>query len=256
MANTCVFCNTSSNLNTEMTIKLEDGSKITVHICDEHAEDATIKTAREAYSGRQQQIDAVLAQAKELGLELKLSEGGIATLEPEVKETKEETKEEVKEAKIKKGPKISPDMEGDDVISTSKIDSASGMVSVGGNAGGHAVESLPSHDMNSLSDQLPTGATEGKAKMTMAEGRGGQPIAIPQKRVDGTGTTRINIVNTGGDRALQERFKNMASDDTGSFKDGYQGMSECPICRGDCVVMNKNEETTCPKCQGSGFISR
>jgi len=226
-----------------MTIKLEDGSKITVHICDEHAEDATIKTARAAHLGKQQQIDAVLAQAKELGLELKL------TLEPEDKEIKAKIKN-------KKNLKV-PGMEGDDVVSTSQIDSSNGMVSVGGNAGGYAVDSHSSHDVNSLSDQLPAEVTTGKAKMTMAEGRGGQPIAIPQKRVDGTGTTRINIINTGGDRALQDRFKNM-SDEAGSkgSKDGYQGMSDCPICKGDCVVMNKNEESTCPKCKGSGFISR
>ena len=245
----CVFCNISNDLNTEMTIKLEDESKITVHICDEHAEDATIKTARAAHLGRQQQIDALLAQAKELGLELKLSEGGVVTPEDkEIKETK------VAKVENKESPKV-PGMEGDDVVSTSQIDSSNGMVSVGGQAGGHAVDSHSSHDVGSLSDQLPAEVTTGKAKMTMAEGRGGQPIAIPQKRVDGTGTTRINIVNTGGDRALQDRFKNMASDETGS-KDGYQGMSDCPICKGDCVVMNKNEESTCPKCQGSGFISR
>jgi len=234
-----------------MTIKLEDGSKITVHICDEHAEDATIKTARSAYLDRQQQIDAVLAQAKELGLELKLSEGGVVTLEPEGKEIK------AKVAKVKNKENLKvPGMEGDDVVSTNQIDSSNGMVSVGGNAGGYAVDSHSSHDVGSLSDKLPAEATTGKAKMTMAEGRGGQPIAIPQKRVDGTGTTRINIINTGGDRALQDRFKNMSSDEAGGFKDGYQGMSDCPICRGDCVVMNKNEEATCPKCQGSGFISR
>ena len=37
---TCVFCSTTSNLNTQMTITVDD-VKITVDICDEHAETAT-----------------------------------------------------------------------------------------------------------------------------------------------------------------------------------------------------------------------
>jgi len=72
---TCVYCGASENLNTTLQITLDGGERTTVVICDEHAEDATIKSARIAYTNRQKQIDEFLAQAKLLGLNISVNPG-------------------------------------------------------------------------------------------------------------------------------------------------------------------------------------
>ena len=64
MPKQCVYCESSENLNTSLQVKLEDGSRVSVDICDEHAEEATIKSAREAYLAKQDKIKEVLEQAK------------------------------------------------------------------------------------------------------------------------------------------------------------------------------------------------
>lgn len=257
----CVFCSKPDNLNTSMTITLEDGQKVSVDICDEHAEEATIKSARAAYQGKQAQIEEVLAQAKALGLNIGQTTGGLTVVESA---TPDPVPDSMTVQAIEK-PAAAPaapllEQDDPDVVPTSKIDGRAGMQSVGGNVSGTAVPSHNSHSMNDLGDKLPAGTTEGHAKMVMAEGRGGQPIMIPKKRVDGTGTTRINISQNETDAQLQERFKRMGQTSQSShdnqagpdFRAGYQDTTrDCPFCRGEMEVNGKE----CPKCKGTGIIS-
>ena len=70
----CVYCGGSDNLNTTFTITIDE-EKIKVFICDEHAEDASVKTAKEAYLKKQKDIDSFLAQAKALGLNVTINNG-------------------------------------------------------------------------------------------------------------------------------------------------------------------------------------
>jgi hypothetical protein len=119
-----------------------------------------------------------------------------------------------------------------------------------GSVSGHASHSLHGEDV------LPEELRRGRVKMDVAQGRGGQPIAIPSKRIDGTGVTRIRILHTENDNTLQARFKNLAEDSkSGGAPDLiYGGYNEttrtCPICRGVCII-NDND---CPKCNGTGLI--
>src|SRR5208283_5164588 len=69
MANTCIFCGKPENLNTSMTIQVDEG-KVKVDICDDCAEEATLKKAREAYQKKMEAIKDILAQARALGFEL------------------------------------------------------------------------------------------------------------------------------------------------------------------------------------------
>lgn len=255
---TCVFCNSADNLNTGFDITIEDGSKIHVKICDTHSEDATVKSARAAYLSKQDEISKVMAQAKALGLTLSATPSGLTIAQS------------TRPAEQPKGPRVQmvkPDEQSStaeldendpDVVSTESLHNR-GMRSVGGQTNHGAVESHHSFDPNTLQEKLDPSMLKGKARMEIVEGREGQPLMLPRKRVDKTGTTTLSIKKIEDDGKLQKRFKSMAKEsmrDGGSPPDfinaGYKDSTRtCTICRGDCVVNGQD----CPKCQGSGIIS-
>lgn len=250
--NQCVFCNTSDNLNTQFTITLDDSQKVVVFICDVHAEDATVKTAKAAYMDMQAKIDAVMAQAKALGLTLAPpTKSGlvVASAPPTLV---------APASPAQPTPVLSESMNVDDpnVISTERLDRRSGGASVGGNADGFRVDSFQSYSTDGLQDKLPESARKGYARMDTVVGRDGQPIAIPVERVDGTGSTKIRVRQAVNDASMQRMFKNMATnslqDNAPDFaKAGYRDtIRQCPICHGSGVAANK----PCPKCNGSGEI--
>jgi hypothetical protein len=249
---TCVYCGVSENLNTTLQITLDGGEKTTVAICDEHAEEATIKSARVAYTNRQKQIDDFLAQAKALGLNISVNAGNNLS----VAQAPAAQQVPASQPQYAPQPTLQPMiLEGDDVVSTDLIDNKM-MQSVGGSG----VESFSSFQAGSLKDKLDPGLLKGKAKITMMEGREGVPIAIPERRVDGPGTTRIKISKRENDQHLQNRFKRMAEDSirdrSPDFKSGYRdSMKSCPLCHEAGSIRNMNQDVVCPKCQGSGMIS-
>lgn len=254
MSKNCVFCNSPDNLNTSFIITLDDGEKIEVLICDEHAEDATVKSAKKAYLEKKSQIDAILQQAKALGLEL-VEEKGLAIMKsapknppaPQERRMAQPRREEVIE-------------EEEGFVPTDLIDSRNAPMPKVVSSSNTNVESYYAADLNSVKGRLPENALKGQAKIGVFEGRQGQPIALVQQRKDGLGTTNVQIVKKENDRALQERFKRMADnsmrDDTPDFaKAGYQrSFTDCPLCRGSGEVRNGRKSITCPKCQGSGII--
>lgn len=258
MQPTCIYCGKATDLNTQLGLSLEDGSKVVVDICDEHAEDASVKTARTKYLEKQDRISAFLEQAKALGIEIQIPSAGgliIAKQQP----TRQTIAQPVAQPSIDDVPLIIGQEEQEEGwVSASKIDAADrkGMRSVGGTTQLGGVQSHSSHIVGGQKDILPDSVRQGKVKMAVTEGRAGTQITVPQKRVDGTGTTRIRIVKKENDDTLQRRFKNMASDSKQDrqpdFRNGYEETSRtCPICRGDCVVNGQE----CPKCDGMGSIS-
>jgi hypothetical protein len=257
MKPTCVYCDSHDNLNTQLTVSLDNGTKVTVYICDGHAEDASVKTARIAYQEKQAKIEAFLEQAKALGIEIQLQGGGL-TVAQQTSPT-----QQVRSNPMTDALPIVDSKEADEGwVSTAKIDGADrkGMRSIGGSTELGAVPSHASYNVSGQKDVLDEQVRRGKVKMGLAAGRAGTPIAVPEKRVDGTGTTRIRIVNKETDDSLQRRFKNIADESRQSndnsagpdFRHGYNETTRtCPICRGDCVVNDQD----CPKCQGLGVIS-
>lgn len=261
--NNCVYCASTTDLNTQLTITLEDGSKVTVSICDEHAEEASVKTARDAYMEKSKKINDLIQQARELGLNISESPSGITiaqkqmsddqpkqglTIEPQQSQP-QQTKQPSPPQQQSQSAKDRAFEEWDDAIPTDKLDNHPGMRSVGGQTSGTMVESFNSYDYN-MHDKLDPEARKGKAKLEVFEGREGQPIALPSVRKDGTGTTTVRVVKGESDKTLQERFKRMSMDEDVSFSSGYS-TRDCPFCRGNCEVNGK----TCPKCKGSGIIS-
>lgn len=252
----CIMCGCTDNLNTQMTITI-DNQKIVVEICDEHAEDTTVKIAREKYQDRQSQIRALLEQAKKLGLD---PSAFTADTKTEPAATNQEpckfspvttpAKEQIIEKSSHKEEPLREEEEG--WISTVKYESIDnkGFTSVGG----QGAQSYSSYKISGQEDILDQNLREGKVKIGLADGRGGNPVPIAQERRDGTGVTRIRIVKSENDQSLQRRFKEMANnqDHQPDFRHGYSDATRtCPICRGDCVVNGKD----CPKCHGSGLIS-
>ena len=258
----CVYCGSVINLNTTFSITINENEKVQVLICDDHAEDASVKTAKEAYNLKQRQINDFLAQAKALGLDITINDGSKLALVTEPKRSAQVPDNIPVVAQNAVAPWFDDSsMVGDDVVNTDMIDNNRSIRSVGGSTDYGLVDSYNSLDRNSLSDKLDPSFFRGKAKITMAEGRDGQPIAIPEHRIDGTGSTRIKIVKTEDDQRLQTRFKKMADDSKGGktpdfARSGYQNtMKMCPLCRGDSTIKNNGETLVCPKCNGSGMIS-
>lgn len=252
---TCVFCNATNNLNTTMTITVND-SKVNVYVCDTHAEDATVKTVKEAYTTKQQQIDELLKQAQALGLNVSTLTKADGVLIPTINK-KAAQPEEIQ---------LIDDESLEGAIPTERIDNKTGRMSVGGETSMGVVQSHTSHDLDSLESRLPQDVRKGKAKIALVEGREGIPIQIPELRVDGTGTTKVKIIKKEDDRTLQHRFKVMAdrsihnSDDPHLAREGYNEKHKtCPICRGTgaCkqVIAGKVTTTRCPKCDGLGTIT-
>lgn len=252
MAKNCVYCGSPDNLNTSFNISLEDGNKVAVDICDEHAEDATVKSAKEAYLRKKAQIDEVIAKAKELGLEIIEGQGlSIA----------KSTQPARREAEPRRQKQVEERVEYDeDFVPTDIIDRKQPpMPTVTGSAPG--VESYSTSDLRSVRAELPDGALKGQAKIGVFEGRQGVPIALVQQRRDGLGTTNVQIVRKENDKTLQERFKRMADDsirdNTPDYaKSGYaRSFTDCGLCRGSGNVKNGKSMIVCPKCQGSGIIN-
>lgn len=252
----CIYCGATDKLNTQLGITLEDGTKIQVLICDTHAEDASVKTAKAAFIQRQQQITDFMAQAQALGLQLAPAASGLVVA------NNPQAPPRPQASSAPNGQVVSPILEDDDpdMIEAGRLDRAGrhGMVSVGGAVPAFgAIPAYQSHATDDVRQQIPAEALKGKVRLEQIEDRAGRPIAIPTKRVDGTGVTHIRVINTGGDQALQRRFKNMAlatiHDQHPGFAENYD-LRACPVCKGMMVVRDRGVEVTCPKCGGQGVI--
>lgn len=238
-----------------MTIAVDD-NKVVVRICDDHAEEATVKSAREAYIVKRKAIDNILVQAKALGLQLteQSSSGLVLATNQNVQQPQQ----------LQEKPLLVEMPIGENVVRTATIDTRR-FQSVGGvasiqNSSSINVTAHSSIDRSTLVDKLPEGALDGFAEMAVVEGRGGQPLAIPQRRVDKTGVTRMTVAKS-TDAQLQSRFKKMADatmvDHHPEFaKGGYKNaQKQCPFCNGMTVVKNGKQSIQCPKCNGSGIMS-
>ncbi len=254
---TCIYCGSKDNLNTTLTIAVDDGKKAVVHVCDVHAEDATVKTARQKYLDRQSRIDELRAQAAELGLEISQpTQGGLILATVVDQQPKQASR----------APQVpDPSINDPEMIDARIIDARDkGMTSVGRVAsGGVGVESHTSIDLKETKEKLPENALVGRVKMEVVEGRSGVPLALPTKRVDSMGTTDIRLIKV-EDVDLQRKFKQMANQSRSDQgwqnlkhygKEGYDEQVNCTLCRGSGSIRNAGKNMPCPKCDGNGVLS-
>lgn len=244
----CIVCGVRENLNTELRIVVDD-KKIAIMVCDQHAEDMTPKMAKDAYVSRMAEIQDIIEKAEKLGLHIAMpsaKDNLVVVTAPQQKPAPRSNTPAVPVVELK----------GDNVLLAEVVNAKlKAMPSIAGTAGSAPVEAHRVHDLSNIAQRLPEGATKGKVKMTMVEGRGGQPMAVPGIRCDQLGTTTIMVRQTITDAELQRIFKGQAQDTMGNmghtYKDGYT-MHNCPLCRGACTLDGVNP---CQKCGGKGFIN-
>jgi hypothetical protein len=253
-----------------MTITLDDGQKIKVYICDAHAEDATIKSAKAAYATFKAQKDAendeaekLIARLKELGHTVSSGPGFVIASAPEAPKKAEKAASSAATA-----PKPEVILEGEDVVPTSFVDSKvmqtrGGSVSAPGlsaSVSAHSSINPVHHAM--IGDQgLDPSKLHGKVRLVQSHDITGNPIAVPNLRVDQLGTTLITIDNSETDAKLQRRFKNMASATMNSgyipnFAGGHDGATrDCTLCQAKGTISRKKGTIeVCPQCKGAARV--
>ena len=241
-----------------MTITLDDGAKAEVWVSDSYLDQATpvkVKEATikilEAQSGKQKEIEELLARAKELGIDLGGSGAAPVAAQPQASTPTTPAKQ----AKAEPTPfneDVQPEVAGARIIDSVDADKAMDNLAVDNQTGGQAGGMRQAYEVRSdeeASEDLRGGE---KDEINTVRVRDGMSIAIPTRRVGKMGETKIQIVDSGGDSALQERFKSLNGGDGQQSTAGYTVRSaQCGLCRGQGVVMGSKK---CPKCGGAGMV--
>ena len=262
----CIFSGSTDNLNTSMVITLDSGDKVEVWVSDEYADSATpskIKQAAVAFlDPKRREILELLARAKELGLDLSalMPKPAPAPSAPCVPLAPAPTPAPAPKPQPRKEVELISSNPKNRIIDGAAADSRSlsAAVSGGVSALGESVSgSGREYTIKSEKDKPSQNLKEGeRAEIGRVMGRGGMEIAIPVRRVGKTGETRVAVVDTGGDPALQKRFKQLkAQGDSPNgppdfIRGGYQVKTvQCGVCRGLGSLPNGK---SCPKCGGIG----
>ena len=253
MANQCVFCNKVENLTVSMQVTTSKGSQ-TAWICSEHEDEASPKKVKSLVESKNAMIEDFERQAKELGYSLvPMGKGGglveaTRPAEPAPAVPTAPSTDGPKPMTVVKAKKIMP------IAAPSVAKSSSGNdVDLGSHQSYDTTQAI---ETKKGVVQAPT-ITEHEEQVIM--GRDGKPMVIPKKVVGEAGTTDITIVNTGGDKALQQRLKMLEQSSQVSksaceralLAGGYSA-KECPLCKGCGVTKINNQQ--CIKCGGTGTI--
>lgn len=268
----CIYCNTdgvpcSEVLETSLTLQL-DGEKIVVKVCDAHAEEASVKTAKTAYLAKKVEFDKFLEQAKALGITIPDPAAKIAVAvgpERPQRRQQEAPQQDRQAPRNETDPTLLDEAHG--FYDEDKIDrrAFSPQITADTRLSSHGVGGLQqAHDLGKTKGLLvEAGIQMGNARVRMAEasGRGGAPIPIPSTKIDGTGVTHVKVSQTMDPHKFDNRFKSMAAaskEDKVHFAKGYEtdgGTFPCPMCRGSGEAVNRGQACICPKCQGCGLVS-
>lgn len=228
----------------------------TVYVCSEHEEQASPKKVRELAEKRNTMLQDFKNQAEALGFKLVPMGNGIvaaespvepqaqapapiaATRQPETIPNKKPVAKKVREIDT---PSMAADQKGNSV-------------DLGKHSSYDTTKPVTRKDGTNID---APGIIEHEEQVVT--GRGGSSVVIPKKIVSEAGVTDINIVDTGGDKALQNRFKattQMAAEARSAgeaqkaiLQGGYMA-KDCPLCKGTGITKINNQ--TCKKCNGVG----
>jgi hypothetical protein len=228
-----------------MSVKIDD-VEYKVSICEDHEDDASPKKVRSLVQEKAVEIEKIKQMAAKYGLTVGESEqtkppskttaqpSGHKTFHQGLKPQKiAEPKEEIAESIPDAPAEINPSsVEGAPDVRLEK----------------HASYKLPS------AEKTPVITAKKDQKYVTESGR---EVVVPTMIYDDEGgKTSIRIVNTGGDRALQNRFKGMAEGSKGGagpdFRNQY-AVRDCTAC-GGTGVSRVDKSKPCPKCGGDGFF--
>lgn len=251
----CIVCESTKNLNTEITIKLESGEKQRVLLCDQH-EETSPKEARKYIAKRSKQLDEFMEQAKALGYEIK--EGNI--LVPVKKESIQEEHQEPQTPKPEPKKKSKKQDENDEnevvldhipMVDTGAVRGKNIQTHQSLNIDNFMRDVVAKEEKENISLKPKTD----KVVMQTVSGRGGIPMNIPKEISGNIGNTIVKIVNSGGDRALQDRFKEDAdrSKVDGAKISSNYSVKDCSVCNGTGIARMGGKE--CPKCAGTGLLN-
>lgn len=252
----CVFSGSAENLNTSMTIKLDDGRQVEVWISDEYADQATPKAVKEAYLKKQASDGEQIRQLQEMAAKLGLKLVGAGEAPPEPARPAVVQAQQPKSAPVAP-PK--PAMDGNRVVSGAAADrelefKVGYAADAAANLAGPTQRQYEITTKEKPKENLKDGEV---AEIGLVKGRAGIDVAIPVRRQGKTGTTQVAVIDTGGDNNLQRRFKTMAEASKGDAvnygKEGYDvKFAQCTACGGKGLALNG--KSPCPKCKGAGEI--
>jgi len=227
-----------------MNIKIAD-IEYKIAICAEHEDDASPKTVKEIVQQKAEEIERIKEMAAKYGMTL----SGKEESSPQPQKTAAQPSGH---KNIHPGLKRQP-IARQEAPELSEPPAEQFEQPLQEDAGETAnVERY--NEYETRKDGVPR-ITAQKSQVVKTES--GREVVVPSILYDDVGTkTSIRIVNTGGDRALQSRFKEMADASKGNrgpdFRNQY-GIRDCVACNGTGRSrINKNNP--CPKCGGDGFF--
>ncbi len=221
----CVFCQAENNLNNSMTIKYGE-EQIIVHICDAHAETATLKSVKEAYNKRREEFEEYKVKLEAMGYKVVPlgQDGGLAAAQKIEKPT------------IKT---VAPAKEGEIISGMSSVPSVP-QPTVDTTVAGDVTPESP-YKMEGLKGQK-------KTKLMNTKGRAGSPLSVPSRIEDETGVTNVQIVRGVNNQDLLNRIE--VSKDNPDRVYGYTA-KDCIACNG--LGTTPDGKKPCPKCGGRGL---
>lgn len=283
---TCLCCSSTTELNTRMQVTVES-KEYEIVLCSQH-EETTAKKAREIVAAKLKEYADLMEKLKSFGMnaeDCEISAGGIAIPkaieEPAPATPAEPTPADnptgVKVIVAKKRPQaapmqtqLAPTMIRSDNFTVNPNRTMAGAVK--GIASEVNLEGRSSINVQSfieadIAKSRQTGALSESAPKPMSKiaesqtvrGRGGAPMTIPRRiKHNIGGETFINVVDTGGDRTIQDRTKALAAEDGWGkdpfrYRKGYD-VTPCSLCNGTGNTSINNE--VCPKCKGTGVLNK
>jgi len=280
--NNCIICSSTKDLNTSINITIED-EKYTIHLCDEHGEETTPKAAREALNNRLGAIKEVMAQAASLGIEIldpKAKSNSSSIVIAKDKKTyicecgkictsKSGLTIHKKSCKLLQDSQLQPQQQPQ--IQAQEPNEFVGIRGVSGEVegGSQSLEGYQTINVDEIVNKIAVlqeepvtvKPTQNLVEVQEITSRSGRTIILPKVQEGNIGTTNVKYEDSGGDKALQDRFKSQAaesrsmSNEQWHGKGSYDKMSEvaCTLCRGTGI--SRIGQKQCAKCGGSGILS-
>lgn len=228
MIDCCIICGTNDNLNTELTITVDD-DRVVVRLCDEHAESTTPKMAKDKYLIKKAEIDEFIKKAEEMGLQVSLPSSN---------------------KKLAAAKKISPQAPSQT--------NDQGMISASEAAKYYEGRTIEIDGGESATiNESQRSQEDGQVRISKVPGPLDSQVDIPTYKRDKMGTTSIRVIKGFSDKDLQNRFKTMAGmtmSEESNMCDGYT-TRDCMMCSGSGIInIGRGNTKQCPKCNGTGTI--
>lgn len=274
----CIFSGSTDNLNTILEVTL-NGEKYKVAVSDEHEDDASLgaikKLIPERLAAKERakaemlaKLDEFKALADELGFDLvKKGESSKSFVNPhsppDPDTLADQPTVEVGGAtfKMQKNTRQNNKPKEEGLTEEEAAAAIEAAKREARHAQGHdrpahgEAPPIPKHSLpEAITVQTPEGPKvyhkpqKGAQKMQTVKGAGGVPTAIP-RNIHGTdGETTITITDTGGDKIIQMRGRQL-----GQMREMGQGSFYSQSCR-PCQGTGLHAKKRCKACDGSGII--